>query len=177
MCVVFWMLAGCHRYAKVREIPKHSAAIESTDGKAGVRAGTTSSYLQVSGVSGPSASTDVPDSSGLSGGAIAGIVFAAAALVGSVTLAGVWYRKTKSAPPIATPQSPSQLARIEVCTEALPVALPIEALHVALPVVAVPVIDTHTPASIIGMPQHTEAPQICEEEKLYAQFAGSQQFA
>ena len=101
----------------------------------------------------------VPDSSGLSSGAIAGIAIVVLLLC-SATVAGVWYHKTKSAPATTTSQLPSAVPDATLSAPHL-------AECVAIPV-AVPVADTKT-AALHGMPhywQHTGAHEIRGEGKL-----------
>jgi hypothetical protein len=97
-------------------------------------AGASEPALLVDGrnvlVSGSAESKNMPDSSGLSGAAIAGIVIGVIVLLGSAALAGVWYHKTKIANALATatPLSPSAAPHPPVIAhhcEAIPVATPI----------------------------------------------------
>ncbi len=101
----------------------------------------------------------VPDSSGLSSGAIAGITIVVLLLLCFATLAGVWHHKTKSAPAATTSQLPSAV------TDAT-LSAPHLAECVAIPV-AVPVADTKA-AALHGMPQwqHTGAHEIRGEGEL-----------
>jgi hypothetical protein len=99
-------------------------------------AGASEPALLVDGrnvlASGSAVSRNMPDSSGLSGAAIAGIVIGVVVLLGSAALAGVWYHKTKIANALATatPLSPSAALHPPVIAhhcEAVPVATPIAA--------------------------------------------------
>jgi hypothetical protein len=102
--------------------------------------------------------TSVPDSSGLSSGAIAGIAIVVLLLC-SATVAGVWYHKTKSAPATTTSQLPSAVSDATL-------SAPHRAECVAIPL-AMPVADTKT-AALHGMPQwqHTGAHDIRGEGEL-----------
>jgi hypothetical protein len=147
--------------------------IRSSGSTAYFVAGASEPALLVDGrnvlASGSAAWKNLPDSSGLSGGAIAGIVIGIVVLLGFATLAVVWHQKAKgaslSAPTTPTPQSPSAAphppasARQLVECEAIPVAAP--------------VVDTNTTAHItdLSMLQHTKSYAICDQ----GTFVGTEQ--
>ena len=107
--------------------------------------------------SGSAVSKNMPDSSGLSGAAIAGIVIGVVVLLGSAALAGVWYHKTKIANALATatPLSPSAALHPPVIAhhcEAVPMATPIVAhTNTAAHITELNTVSQHSTGKVDGL--------------------------
>ena len=122
-------------------------------------AGASEPALLVDGrnvlASGSAVSKNMPDSSGLSGAAIAGIVIGVVVLLGSAALAGVWYHKTKIANALATatPLSPSAALHPPVIAhhcEAVPMATPI-VTNTAAHITELNTVSQHSTCKVDGL--------------------------